>query len=317
MLKIREFVRDHDELRWVNILNAAYGKFQDWRTITAEEHFEEEKRSDLAYDGRWIAELNGTPAGTVRAFVQTVKGKRTGYIDDLAVTPESAGLDVEAKLAELATDQLREQDVAAIRVQRLRWFDPRGAARAEFLEQLGFNLLCQTSLMTMDLANVPSGVTGNRKVVMRPLRESAEEDVHRLNRLRNECAKDQFNFHLSTVEETRYFLQNNPFSWLRAFFASINDDYVGFSVWAIDEKYNAERNVKAGIILALGVLESHRKTGIGTRLVLHGLEVLRNEKMASAILDVDDLNQTGAMRLYEDIGFEVVEKYLTYEKPCP
>jgi len=80
--------------------------------------------------------------------------------------------------------------------------------------------------------------------------------------------------------------------------------------------HNAERNVKAGIILAIGVLEGYRKSGVGTRLVLHGLEALRNEKMDKALLDVDDLNQTGAMRLYENVGFKVVEKYLTYEKPC-
>jgi ribosomal protein S18 acetylase RimI-like enzyme len=36
--------------------------------------------------------------------------------------------------------------------------------------------------------------------------------------------------------------------------------------------------------------------------------------MTKAMLDVDDLNETGALRLYEKIGFKVLEKYLTYEK---
>lgn len=316
MLKIREFVRDHDEQRWVSILNASYGKFRDWRTITVEEHFQEVKRSNLAFDERWIAELSGRSAGTIRAFVQIEQDKRRGYIDDLAVTPEFAGLGVEKKLAEVATNNLRNRDVETILVPRLRWFDPKGEGRAEFLEKLGFSLIRQTSLMEMDLTNAPSDVIGNKEVIIKPLRECAVEDIQKLNWLRNECSKDQFNFHPHTVEETRHILQNNPFSWLKAFFAMLNDDYVGLSVLAIDAKHNAERNMKAGIILAIGVLGGYRKSGVGTRLVLHGLEALRSEKMDKALLDVDDLNQTGAMRLYENVGFKVVEKYLTYEKPC-
>ncbi|MFB0551025.1 MAG: GNAT family N-acetyltransferase [Nitrososphaeria archaeon] len=313
MLKIREFVRDRDEQTWVSVLNAAYGKFRDWRTITVEEHFKEGSGSDLAFEGRWMAELNGLPAGTIRAFIQAGQSKRKGQIEDLGVAPEFVGLGVEEKLAELATDQLRQQDVETILVPRLRWPDPGGDG-VEFLEKLGFSLIRQISLMEMDLAKTPTGVASNREVAIRPLRENAEEDVQKLNWLRNQCSKGYFNYRPSTIEETRYFLQNNPYSWLGAFFATLNDDSVGFSVLAIDEKYNTERNVKAGIILAIGVLENHRKAGIGTKLVLHGLKVLRDQKMIRAVLDVDDLNQTGAMRLYEKIGFEVVEKYSTYEK---
>lgn len=220
---------------------------------------------------------------------------------------------VEEKLAELATDKLRRQDVESILVPRLRWSDPGGDG-VKFLEKLGFSLIRQTSLMEMDLVKIPAGVACNREVTIRHLPENAEEDVQKLNWLRNQCSKGQFNHRPSTNEDTRYFLQNNPYSWLGVFFATLNDDSVGFSVLAIDEKYNTEKNVKAGIILAVGVLENHRKEGIGTKLVLHGLKVLRDQKMISAVLDVDDLNQTGAMRLYENIGFEVVEKYSTYEK---
>jgi ribosomal protein S18 acetylase RimI-like enzyme len=260
-----------------------------------------------------MAELNGLPAGTIRAIIQTRQSKRIGHIEDLGVAPEFVGLGIEEKLAESATDQLRQQDVETILVPRLRWSDP-GEDGAEFLGKLGFSLIRQISLMEMNLAKIPTGVASNQEVVIRPLRENVEKDVEKLNWLRNQCSKNTFNYRPSSFEETRYFLQNNPYSWLSAFFATLNDDSVGFSVLAIDEKYNTERNVKAGIILAIGVLENHRKAGIGTKLVLHGLKTLRDQKMIRAVLDVDDSNQTGAMRLYEKIGFEVVEKYSTYEK---
>lgn len=35
------------------------------------------------------------------------------------------------------------------------------------------------------------------------------------------------------------------------------------------------------------------------------------------MLDVDDFNETRALRLYERIGFSILEKYLTYEKRVP
>lgn len=179
MLKIREFVRDQDEQTWVSVLNAAYGKFRDWRSITVEEHFKEGSGSDLAFERRWMAELNGLPAGTIRALIPAGQSKRKGHIEDLGVATEFVGLGVEEKLAELATDKLRRQDVETILVPRLRWSDPGGDG-VKFLEKLGFSLIRQTSLMEMDLAKIPVGVACNREVTIRPLRENAEEDFQKL-----------------------------------------------------------------------------------------------------------------------------------------
>jgi ribosomal protein S18 acetylase RimI-like enzyme len=316
MLKIREFVRDHDEELWVSILNMVYEKSRDWRTITVEEHFKDRSGLNLSFDQRWIAELNGRPAGIIHALIPSGQSKKIGYIEDLGVVPQLVGLDVEEKLVKLATDELKQQHVETILVPRLRWSARSREGRIMFLETLGFSLIRQTSLMEMNLAKVSSNVTCNQDVTIKPLQENAKRDIQQLHWLRNQCSKGQFNYRPTSIQETQNFLQNNPFSWLRVFFAVLNDDSVGFLVLAIDEKYNIERNVKAGIILAIGVLENHRQLGIGTRLMLHGLKILQDQMMTTALLDVDDFNQTGAKSLYENIGFEVVEKYLTYERSC-
>jgi len=314
MLRIREFERGHDEPIWINILNAAYNKFRDWRTITAEEIIREEEKLNLPYDQKWVAELNGRPVGTIRAFVQTAEDKRKGFIDDLGVIPESQGLGVEEKLVKFAANQLEKQEVETILVPRLRWPDPTGGNSAEFLERLGFKLTRMTSLMEIDLLKIPNNIVRNKQVTVGQLRKHVKEDVERLNWIRNESSKGQFNFRPSTVREIEYLLQNNSYSFLKAFFAILKGNHVGLLVLAIDEKYNIEKNLRVGIILAVGVLKNHRKTGIGTRLVLHGLGVLKKKQMTKVALDVDDLNQTRAKKLYEKIGFKVIEKYLTYEK---
>jgi ribosomal protein S18 acetylase RimI-like enzyme len=315
MLRIRSFIKDHDELAWVYALNAAYGKFRDWRAITVEEFLRDiQKDSESLYTERWIAELEGNPVGVFHVFEERMENKKRGIIDDLAIIPELHGSDVEEGIVKFAVGQLEKLKVNTILVPRLHWSDPEDNSRVKLLEELGFNVIRKTSLMEIDLTRIPSNVEVDKRCSVRSLREHVEEDVKELNSLRNECGQGQWNFQPSTVEEIRHLLKNNPYSCFEGFFAVLDRKCVGFIIIAIDERYNSERNVKAGIVLGLGVLKNYREAGIGTALVLHGLEFLRTKQMTKAMLDVDDLNETGALRLYEKIGFKVLEKYLTYEK---
>jgi len=316
MLRIRSFVKDHDELEWVHVLNAAYGGFRDWRAITVEEFLRAVQRdSDSLYSERWIAELDGSPAGVVHVFEERMENERRGVVHDLAIIPKLRGSGVEKEIVKFAVDELEKRKVNTILAPRLRWSDQEENNRVKLLEELGFSLIRKTSLMEIDLTRIPSDIEANKRCSIRLLREHVEEDVEELNSLRNESGQERWNFQPSTVEEIRHLLKNNPYSCFKGFFAVLDRKCVGFIIVAIDERYNSERNVKAGIVLGLGVLKNCRKTGIGTALVLHGLEFLKTQQMTKAMLDVDDLNETGALRLYEKIGFKVLEKYLTYEKP--
>ena len=314
MLTIRGLVTGHDELAWVDVLNAAYGKFRDWRTITTEELLQEEQKdSGPAFSERWLAETDGSTIGVFHVFEERAGNERKGVIHDFAIVPKFQGSGVEKELARFAIDQLRRRGARTIVVPRLRWSDPQGKERADFLEELGLDLTRRTSLMEIDLAKIPSGIAMNERVTIKPLREH-EEDFEELNRLRNKCSKDRPDFRPSTVEEIRYLLRSNTYSYLRGCFAVLDGKRVGFALFAVDGRYNSEKNVKTGIVLGIGVLKDYRKSGIGTALMLYGLENLRAEQMSKAMLDVDDFNETGALRMYERIGFKVLEKYLTYEK---
>jgi ribosomal protein S18 acetylase RimI-like enzyme len=66
--------------------------------------------------------------------------------------------------------------------------------------------------------------------------------------------------------------------------------------------------------LDIGVLKPHRRKGIGTRLMLHGMNLLNAKGMTVAMLAVDDWNVTKAMRLYQKVGFKVAKKDVAYEK---
>jgi len=62
------------------------------------------------------------------------------------------------------------------------------------------------------------------------------------------------------------------------------------------------------------VLKPFRRRGIGTRLMLQGLETLKARGMTTAMINVDEFDPTKPIKLYRKVGFRVVNKYLDYER---
>jgi len=67
-------------------------------------------------------------------------------------------------------------------------------------------------------------------------------------------------------------------------------------------------------VSSIGVLRPYRRLGVGTALVLEGLEWLRERGMEEAMLEVDDDNPTEAIKLYEKVGFKIAHKEFVYER---
>ena len=82
---------------------------------------------------------------------------------------------------------------------------------------------------------------------------------------------------------------------------------VGFAVnWV-------QRN-GTGWIEAIGVRPSWRGQGIAALLMAKSLNAFINEGLAQAMLDVDTQNPSGALRLYEKMGFEAVKRTAVFTK---
>ena len=312
MLNVRQFVKGADEPVWVEVLNAAYKEYEVWwRAITVEEMLLDEKRPNFDFEGRFIAELDGKPVGVVHAHVDKLRKEKKGFIHTFGVIPEFRGCGVEEKLVELAINELKKREMNLAQA----WTDYKRNERIQLLEKLGFKLVRGESDMEIDLTNIPSNIGENTQVTIRLLQKNVEEDIKMLNWLSNECFKEHFNHRPRTIEETRHSLLNNPYHKEQEFFfAVLKQKSVGYIGVGIDEKYNIEKNVKSGFILTIGVLKPCRRKGVGTRLMLQGLETLEAKGMTKAMLDVDDFNPTKPIKLYEKIGFKVAKKYLIYEK---
>jgi ribosomal protein S18 acetylase RimI-like enzyme len=316
LLKIRRFILGRDEADWVELENAISRVRPDygpWATV--EEFRAYEKWPEFDSEGRFIAELDGNPVGIVHAHVDKLREEKRGFIDWFGVIPEHRSRGIEEKLAETAIKELKNRGMKV--VQSYVHGEPEGDIR--MWKNMGFKLIRTGSLMTKELAELPN-VGGNMEVELKPLRREADEDLEKLNALHNECFKEHFLWRPKPLRTTVYLVrelsnERNPFMATQGWwFALLGGKHVGFVGASIDEHLNTAKGAKYGWIFSIGVLKPHRKTGIGTRLILHGMNFLKDNGMTTAMLGVDDWNVTKARQLYEKVGFKVVWKESSYEK---
>jgi mycothiol synthase len=308
LLKFERFVQGSDELKWIKIWNEAYGKRWDNVPMTVRQFRTLEKHPDFEAEEMFIAVIDGKPVGTVRAHAH--REEKKGFVIWFAVHPKFRGQGIEQEIARKALEELKKKGMKTVQVSA----DSNEEDIICMWESLGFKLARKISMMTADLATLPSGVGENSQVELKPLRKDSDEDLRILNWLQNESFKEHFNYRPNPIEWTTYFVRKDPFFTIQEWvFAMLNGKHVGFVGTGIEESYNKARNTKVGWIMSIGVLKSYRQTGIGTRLILHGMNLLKPMGMTTARLTVDDWNVTKATKLYEKVGFKVARKEIFYE----
>lgn len=92
------------------------------------------------------------------------------------------------------------------------------------------------------------------------------------------------------------------------------DTIVGFCVNWIDGYKNDQTGVLEGWIEAIGVIPPWRHQGIAQALLVRSLNAFIEEGMERAALDVDTQNPSGALQLYEKLGFTAVKRRVTVRK---
>ena len=312
MLNIRRFVQGVDEPVWVEVMNATRKDREDLRTITVEEMLRQEKEDpNFDPEGRFIAELYGSPVGAVHANVEKLREEKKGFAR-FYVIPERRGKGIEHQLIEIALSELKARGMQIAQAIA----DYREQDRARALEEMEFKRVREFSIMEMALVNMSQNIGENKQVAIRTLQKDRDEDIKLLTWLLNETFNEHFNFRPDTVEEIRNFLFSDLHynKMKEIFFAELDGESIGYIGAGIDEKYNLEKHVRRGDIFTIGVLKTYRRKGIAARLILHAIEAFKTEGMTVATLGVDDYNLTKAIRLYEKVGFKVKKKDIIFEK---
>jgi GNAT superfamily N-acetyltransferase len=93
------------------------------------------------------------------------------------------------------------------------------------------------------------------------------------------------------------------------------DQVAGMVLSYIDPKENEEYNRKRGWTENIGVRRPWRRRGLARSLLAQSLHAVKERGMTEAALGVDTQNLSGALRLYESVGFRPIKCYTIYQKP--
>ena len=104
----------------------------------------------------------------------------------------------------------------------------------------------------------------------------------------------------------------NPKLWQVAW---DGDEVAGMILNFINEEENREYNRKRGYTETISVRRPWRRKGLAHALLARSFKVLKNQGMTEAALSVDAENISGALHLYESMGFRTVKRHAIYRKP--
>jgi mycothiol synthase len=93
------------------------------------------------------------------------------------------------------------------------------------------------------------------------------------------------------------------------------DEVAAFLLSYFWEADAAATGVREAFVGQLGVRPGWRRRGVGQLLLATALRSYQQAGYERAALNVDTANATGALRLYERVGFAVKDTYVTWTKP--
>ena len=93
------------------------------------------------------------------------------------------------------------------------------------------------------------------------------------------------------------------------------DEVAGAVINMIDHEENRKYGRNWGYALSIFVRKPYRNRGLAGALLARSLAVLKEQGVDVATLVVDSENPSGALRLYERMGFSEFDHYVRYRKP--
>jgi ribosomal protein S18 acetylase RimI-like enzyme len=129
-----------------------------------------------------------------------------------------------------------------------------------------------------------------------------------------EAFRDHWGFSEDGEEPLEAWLDNRNFDPTLWRVAWDGDQVAGMVLNFIDQNENREYNRFRGYTENICVRRSWRRRGLARALIALSLKAIKERGMLEAALGVDTENVTGALQLYESMGFRPVKRFSTYRK---
>jgi mycothiol synthase len=275
--------------------------------------------ADKARDIRLWRDAEGrlVGMGVQRVAREPDEGRVDTYLY-FRVHPEVRNSGIEDEIIEWGSDVARqvgrERKMPAFIRTGLHLTTPEYIAyRQEVLESRGFRPVRYGYKMARPLneplpePQIPEGFT------IRPAQ--GEADSEPWVEMFNQTFIDHWNFHPTTLEKRNHWMTSPNYDPELDLIAIAPDGtFVAFAWCSIDPEDNAANNRSEGTIHLLGTRRGFRNMGLGRATLLAGMHKLKAAGVDTAVLGVDAENPTGALRLYESVGFHKVNTGVTYHK---
>lgn len=93
------------------------------------------------------------------------------------------------------------------------------------------------------------------------------------------------------------------------------DQVAGMVLNFIDEPENAEYKRLRGYTEGISVRRPWRKKGLARSLIVQSIQMFKEMGMTETALGVDSQNLSGALRLYQGVGYRQIKQFTIYRKP--
>jgi mycothiol synthase len=168
------------------------------------------------------------------------------------------------------------------------------------------------NMVRPDLENIPE-VPMPEGLEMRPVRT---EDLRVIWEAEVEAFRDHWGAGETEEGDFERWQLDTPFQpeyWQVAWDVAKNEP-AGMVRTFIDEDHNRAFNHKRGYTENISVRRPYRRRGLARALMARSFQLQKEQGMTETALSVDAQNPNGALQLYEDMGFRVVQTETSYRK---
>ncbi|HVM30945.1 MAG TPA: GNAT family N-acetyltransferase [Candidatus Limnocylindrales bacterium] len=317
-LVLRPYAGEGDVAHTVRVANAEMAADGIREHVTVEERLAHYRHANELFDPRrdvTLAEVDGVVvAYGVREWVDTTDGVHREYRIDGSADPEWRRRGIGAAL--LAENIQQARRLAASHDTGRRkvlgsWSGATQTGDIALLERSGFRQVRWFFEMTRptldDIPEVPmpDGIEV-REVKAADTKAVWDADV--------EAFQDHWGGFDGSEQSMRRFMDSpefDPSLWVIAF---DGEQIAGGVINGIYPEENEALGLRRGWLDSVFTRRAWRRRGLARALIARSLLKLRQRGMSSAVLGVDADNPTGALGLYESVGFRVSHRAIAWRR---
>jgi len=317
-LSFRGFAGESDYPKMLAVIEGSKHVDQIERTDSLEDvqrNYSHLNNSD-PYTDMLFAEMNGEVIGYNRVWWDKLNDGMTltySYVGFLL--PEWRRKGIGTAMFQHAEERMRQIAAAHTGPETKvlsMWANGTAEGWIALLERQGYHATRYFFEMTRDIneplpdAPLPAGLQ---------IRPVTEFDYRAVYEAHTEAFRDHWGFNEQSFEQFMEWKEDpdfNPSLWKVAW---DGDQIAGQVLNFVASAENREYNRKRGYTEAISVRRPWRKRGLARALVVHSIAMFKEMGMTETALGVDAENPSGALGLYQGLGYKEVRRNMIFRKP--